>query len=300
VVFIDGHISRFDVQRLRELRQAGIYLVLYLPNFTSKMQPPDVGFFAQLKRKMKQNLQSRRATNHEQVSVADRIAIIGEAFQECNDRQYILRSIEKSGLNPFTRQVHFDDPVLQRNDWMLRRKEVGDCWRISWWAAAFSVPVEIPNRDDGEAMSHAVSEESPVVSSAASSSNIVTSVSKQLAKAPESLDSISAFLKTRSREELEIEAHEILEQLSGFSSSIKEQKRKMIQDRRAAQPDTHVLLTAKEQAFRNELVEFHRSFAREEADAIERVALAANGKRSRKKRARSSGNFRKRSRKLLK
>jgi len=38
VVFADGHVSRFNVQHLRKLCEAGIYLVLYPPNCTSKMQ----------------------------------------------------------------------------------------------------------------------------------------------------------------------------------------------------------------------------------------------------------------------
>jgi len=72
---------------------------------------------------MKDKLQSRRATIHGQVSVSD-LVIIGEAFKECNRRQDILKSIDKAGLNRFRRQIHFDDPVLQRNDHMLARKKL--------------------------------------------------------------------------------------------------------------------------------------------------------------------------------
>jgi len=66
----------------------------------------------------------------------------------------------------------------------------------------------------------------------------------------------------------------------------------MIEERRAAQPDAHTLLAAKEQAFGDETVNIDRDFAREEANAIvkERGALAMNGKRSSKKRVQSRGN----------
>jgi len=44
-------------------------------------------------------------------------------------------------------------------------------------------------------------------------------------------------------------------------SLVQEQKRKMVDDRRAAQPDIHALLVTKEQAFRDEIVQFNSEFA---------------------------------------
>jgi len=274
VVFVDGHVSRFNVQHLRKLREAGIYLVLYPPNCTSKMQPPDVGFFASLKRKMKQKLDARRDSNHEQVTVAERIAMIGEAFKECNKRPAILESIEKAGLNPFRRQIHFDDPVLQRNDRMLTKKKIVFSGGFVAGLQNIAVPGQTFALDEQETT------ESHGASSAASSSSVFTSVSEQLAKAPESLDAISAFVKTRDRSELEGKARELIGRINEMVTSIDGKKNRMIDDRRAAQPDVNALLAAREQSFRDEIKECEENFDQEETRAIdsEEAALASEWK----------------------
>jgi len=157
--------------------------------------------------------------------VKERISIIGERFQVCNRHQDILRSIEKAGLNLSRPQIHFEDPILKWNDRILSRMKVVNAGGFVAGLQNIAVSAEILNGDDREAGSNVASEESPCVSSATtSSSSLFTSVSEQLAKAPEPLDSILAFMKTRSREELEEKAREVEESISAMSSSIEEQK----------------------------------------------------------------------------
>jgi len=73
-------------------------------------------------------------------------------------------------------------------------------------------------------------------------------------------------VKTRSRGVLEQKANEIAELMSAMVPSIDEKKKNTKEDPER-QFDAHAVLTAKKQAFRDE-IEFDRNFAQEEASAI--------------------------------
>jgi len=64
-----------------------------------------------------------------------------------------LESIGKAGLNPFRRQIHFEDPVLQRNDRMLRRKKIVFSGGFVAGLQNIAVPGQTSTEDEQEPMS---------------------------------------------------------------------------------------------------------------------------------------------------
>ena len=117
----DMHGSRLYSALLDELKQMGVVLCVWLPNCTSKMQPPDVAMFGPFK-EARDKLEREWVARHpsQKITRADKIKFAGDALVKACHHTVLVAGARRTGILPLDPNILLNHPSMQ--DGSFRRE----------------------------------------------------------------------------------------------------------------------------------------------------------------------------------
>ena len=123
----DMHDSRLYAL-LAELKQMGVVLCVWLPNSTSKMQPPDVASLGPLKEARDKLERQWVARNpNQKITRADKFKFAGDALVQACHHTVLVAGAKRAGILPLDPSILLNHPSMQDENFRrkYRKKSVG-------------------------------------------------------------------------------------------------------------------------------------------------------------------------------
>ncbi|XP_026331553.1 uncharacterized protein LOC113238919 [Hyposmocoma kahamanoa] len=113
ILIMDNHESHLSIEVLDLAKESGVTLLTLHPHTSAKLQPLDVGIYAQFKTFYASAMESWMMRNPgHPVTIYDVGSLIGQAFEKSMTPVNIRKSFMKTGIYPFDRHIFSEDDFM--------------------------------------------------------------------------------------------------------------------------------------------------------------------------------------------